>query len=197
MRVAVLGAAAAALLGGTLAIAPLDRPAPRCARRGHAAACTGASCERLASVLVPQAGPPAGPALAGPPLAPPAPAAAAPCTAGPSDALPAPHPAAAQVIAPGLAAPPGAPSAAVPGLGVPGVPGQPRVPAYRRASIPGLPGVGIPGIPVVTDFPATTCPASLTGLRADRTAWSARTLPRVRSARSRAESSARRASSPA
>ena len=54
MRIAVLGAAAAALLGGTLAITPLitvGTPvrAPRACGNGVAAA-----CERLASVLMPE-----------------------------------------------------------------------------------------------------------------------------------------------
>jgi hypothetical protein len=117
MRIAVLGAAAAALLGGALAITPLDTvdtPA-----RGSAA-CTGASCERLASVLVPQAGPPAAPKLA-------APAVPAPAPPAPTSYVPPPltHPAAARVIAPGLGAPPAVPSATVPRLGVPAAPGQP------------------------------------------------------------------------
>ncbi|MGO9155872.1 hypothetical protein [Mycobacterium sp.] len=140
MRVAVLGAAGAALLGATLAIAPLDTPGAPVRGSGACGNGAGGSCERLASVLAPQAGPAGqatGPALAAPVPAPPAPAQAA----GPSYALPAPHPVAAQVIAPGLAPRPGVPSAAVPGLGVPGVPGQTTVPGV------GVPGVGVPGIP--------------------------------------------------
>jgi hypothetical protein len=141
MRVAVLGAAGAALLGATLAITPLDTVGAPVRAPGACGNGAGASCERLASVLAPQAGP-AGQAAAVPALAAPVSIAPAPAlAAGPSDALPAPHPVAAQVIAPGLAPRPGVPSAAVPGLGVPGVPGQTTVPGL------GVPGVGVPGIP--------------------------------------------------
>ena len=140
MRVAVLVAAGAALLGATLAITPLDTVGAPVRGPGACGNGAGASCERLASVLAPQAGP-AGQAAAVPALAAPVSIAPAPAlAAGPSDALPAPHPVA-QVIAPGLAARPGVPSAAVPGLGVPGVPGQTTVPGL------GVPGVGAPGIP--------------------------------------------------
>ena len=132
MRVAVLGAAGAALLGATLAITPLDTVGAPVRAPGACGNGAGGSCERLASVLAPQAGP-AGQAAAVPALAAPVSIAPAPAlAAGPSDALPAPHPVAAQVIAPGLAPRPGVPSAAVPGLGVSGV---------------GVPGVGVPGIP--------------------------------------------------
>jgi hypothetical protein len=141
MRVAVLGAAGAALLGATLAITPLDTVGAPVRAPGACGNGAGGSCERLASVLAPQAGQAAAvPALAAPVSIAPAPALAA----GPSDALPAPHPVAAQVIAPGLAPRPGVPSAAVPGLGVPGVPGQTTVPGVPGV---GVPGVGVPGIP--------------------------------------------------
>jgi hypothetical protein len=141
MRVAVLGAAGAALLGATLAITPLDTVGAPVRAPGACGNGAGGSCERLASILAPQAGP-AGQAAAVPALAAPVSIAPAPAlAAGPSDALPAPHPVAAQVIAPGLAPRPGVPSAAVPGLGVPGVPGQTTVPSL------GVPGVGAPGIP--------------------------------------------------
>ena len=141
MRVAVLGAAGAALLGATLAITPLDTVGAPVRAPGACGNGAGGSCERLASILAPQAGP-AGQAAAVPALAAPVSIAPAPAlAAGPSDALPAPHPVAAQVIAPGLAPRPGVPSAAVPGLGVPGVPGQTTVPGL------GVPGVGAPGIP--------------------------------------------------
>jgi hypothetical protein len=131
MRVAVLGAAGAALVGATLVITPLDTPgapvrAPAACGNG-----AGGSCERLAAVLAPQAGAQAAPAaLAAPPA--PAPLAVAP---------PPPNPAAASVIAPGLAPGPGAPSAAVPGLGVPGVPGTAAVPGVGLPGIPGIPGL--------------------------------------------------------
>jgi hypothetical protein len=141
MRVAVLGVAGAALLGATLAITPLDTVGAPVRAPGACGNGAGGSCERLASILAPQAGP-AGQAAAVPALAAPVSIAPAPAlAAGPSDALPAPHPVAAQVIAPGLAPRPGVPSAAVPGLGVPGVPGQTTVPSL------GVPGVGAPGIP--------------------------------------------------
>ena len=113
MRTAVLGAAAAAaLLGGVLAITPLNTVGtpPQ-----GAMACSGAACERLASVLAPQAGPPAAPAL--PLAAPPAPPAPAPAPPAPLFG----QPAAARVIAPALAGPP----AGVPGLAAPATPGQP------------------------------------------------------------------------
>lgn len=146
MRVAVLGAAGAALLGATLAITPLDTVGAPVRAPGACGNGAGGSCERLASVLAPQAGP-AGQAAAVPALAAPVSIAPAPAlAAGPSDALPAPHPVAAQVIAPGLAPRPGVPSAAVPGLGVPGVPGQTTVPGLGVPGV-GVPGVGVPGIP--------------------------------------------------
>lgn len=135
MRVSVLGAAGAALLGATLAITPLDAPGVPVRGPGACSNGAGGSCERLASVLAPQAGTPAAPALAAPALAaPPAPAPAA-------YAPPPPNPVAAPVIAPGLGASPAVPSAAVPGLGVPGVPGQTAIPGVGLPGVPGIPGL--------------------------------------------------------
>ncbi len=130
MRVAVLGAAGATLLGATLAIAPLDAPGVTVPTPGVCSNGASGSCERLASVLAPQAGTPAAPALAAPPA--PAPAAYAP---------PPPNPAGAPVIAPGLTTSPAVPSAAVPTLGVPGVPGQTAVPGLGLPGVPGIPGL--------------------------------------------------------
>ncbi len=123
MRAAVLGAAAAAtLLGGVLAVTPLstvESPAK------DAVACSGASCERLASVLQPQAGPPATAPVAAAPVAPPLAAPPAPPAPAPAPPAPAPmpflQPAAARVIAPTLAGP----QPAAPGAAVPGTPAQP------------------------------------------------------------------------
>lgn len=117
MRVAVLGAAAAAVLGGAVAISPLsavDKPTQA------STACTVASCERMASVLVPQTGPTAAPAPAAIP-APPAPIAAPARPVPPAPLLG--QPAAARVIAPALVGPPAAPP--VPALAAPTTPGQP------------------------------------------------------------------------
>jgi hypothetical protein len=137
------------LLGATLAITPLDTVGAPARAPGACGNGAGASCERLASVLAPQAGTPAQPALAVPAVAAPVAPAPAPAQAAePSNGLPGPHPAAAQVIAPGLAPQPGAPSAAVPGLGVPGLPGQTALPA---AAVPGIPGLSLPP---GTDIPA-------------------------------------------
>src|SRR5262245_1327146 len=139
MRIAAFGAAAAALLGGTLAVMPLSTDGTPMRGSGACGNGAGTSCDRLASVLVPEpATPPGGAASAGPVLAaPPASAAPAPAQAAePAYALPAPHPVAAQVPAPGgVGAQPGVPSASVPGLGVPAVPGQTALPA-----------VGVPGV---------------------------------------------------
>ena len=62
MRIAVLGAAASALLGGTLAVTPLtsvSTPLPATGTCGKG----GAVCERVASVLMPETPKPSGPAV--------------------------------------------------------------------------------------------------------------------------------------
>ena len=54
MRTALIGAAASAMLGGTLAITPLttvNTPLPVAATA--AGTCAGGKCERVASVLMP------------------------------------------------------------------------------------------------------------------------------------------------
>ena len=85
MRITIIGAASAAVLGGALAVTPVSSvstPMP-------AGGC-GAGCERLASVLMPEAGPPSDPAAANP--------------------APKPFSAAANVIAPGSNPDPSEPS---------------------------------------------------------------------------------------
>src|SRR5271154_5483999 len=102
MRIAVMGAAAAAMLGGTLAVMPISTVSTPMRSAG-----CGAGCERLASVLIPAPDAPSGAAQSG--------------TVQPVAAHPAPAQAssAANVIAPGVSPEPGEPSAAsaVPGVG--------------------------------------------------------------------------------
>jgi hypothetical protein len=97
MRIAVLGAAASALLGGTLAVTPLtsvSTPLP------SAGTCSngGAACGKVASVLMPETPTPSGPA---------AQAGAAPAAqerGGPAEVAPA-----ANLMAPGVPSKPGLP----------------------------------------------------------------------------------------
>ncbi|MCV7381985.1 hypothetical protein H7K38_25560 [Mycobacterium alsense] len=119
MRIAVLGAAASAFVGGTLAVTPLtsvSTPIPATGTCGK-----GVVCEKVASVIMPEAPAPSGEGV-------PAAQAGGPVT---------PFSEAANVIAPpGPPAPGGGPAAAgaVPGFG--GSPG---------AGIGGAPGAGVPG----------------------------------------------------
>ena len=137
MRIAVLGAATAALVGATLAITPLSTVGtPTATRPACNMGVVGPHCDRLSNFLLPetQAHSEAVPAA---PVAPPK-ALAVPATATPpggaANVLPAPHAAAAaQVVAPRVALPPAVPSAAIPGVGAPGVPGQPLGSRARRA----------------------------------------------------------------
>ncbi len=57
MRIALLGAAASALVGGTLAVTPLTSVSTPIQASG---ACGGAKCERVASVLMPETPKPSG-----------------------------------------------------------------------------------------------------------------------------------------
>ena len=160
MRIAVLGAATAALVGATLAITPLSTVGtPTASRPACNNGVVGPHCDRLANFLLPetQAHSEAVPAA---PVAPPK-AIAVPATATPpggaANVLPAPHAAtAAQVVAPRVALPPAVPSAAVPGVGAPGVPGQPL------GTVPGVPGqAAAPGVP---DLPNAGLPSDLNDL---------------------------------
>lgn len=155
MRIAVLGAATAALVGATLAITPLSTvgtPAPT--RPACNNGVVGPHCDRLANFLMPET---QAHSEAVQPLTPAAPpnVVAVPATATPpggaANVLPAPHAAAAaQVVAPRVATPPAVPTAAVPGVGAPGVAGQPvgtvpEVPGQAAApGVPGLPNAGLP-----------------------------------------------------
>jgi hypothetical protein len=130
MRIAVLGAAAAALLGGTLAVTPVTSVSTPMPTGGTCSnGMGGAGCEKLASVLMPEA---------------PAPAA---------QQAPTPFPEAGNVIAPGVAPEPSGPAAAniVPGVATgPGVGGG--APVIGGAVVPGadlgaLPNVNLGGIP--------------------------------------------------
>ena len=130
MRVAVLGVAASALLGGTLAVTPLTSVSPLLPPAG--AQC-GSDCGKVASVLVPQTPTPSGssgaPAAqaAGPHASP----AAANATAPGASQQPGGGPSAARAVPGGSssgAGAGGAPAGALPGLGgVPDVGGSPDV----------------------------------------------------------------------
>ena len=132
MRIAVLGAAASALVGGTLAVTPLtsvSTPIPATGTCGKGVAV----CEKVASVLMPETPKPSGP------QAEPAAQTGAPAT---------PSSEAANAIAPGVPAQPGggpAAAAAVPGVSAPGIGVGGGAPAPAAA----VPGVGLPGVPDV------------------------------------------------
>ncbi|WP_051545798.1 hypothetical protein [Mycobacterium asiaticum] len=151
MRVAIVGAAAAAVLGGALAVAPLTVSNQSRTLPSGGTCSAGKQCDRLASVLMPEAGKQSGaqaprvPSAVEPPAAPspaiaprpetpgnPAPAAYTPPagSSGGSSFLPP----ASNAISP--ANPPAA--AALP----PGIDDYPTLPG-----IGGIPGVGIPGVP--------------------------------------------------
>ena len=162
-RIAVLGAAAAAVLGGTLAIMPLSKVDAPMRASGPCGDGAGVECERVASVLMPEAANTAGTGGVGGTGA--GGHAGTACTGGtgagasggtrvrPACAAPG----AAQVPAPGgLGARSGVPSASVPGLAVPGVPGQAacrpwacREPAARRGQ-PGTRFFRVPARPRLT-----------------------------------------------
>lgn len=137
MRLAIVGNAAAAAIGGTLAVAPLTLSTPERVAGGTCSA--GQQCDRLAAVLMPDTATPSGPAAA-------------------EHAVPAPFEPVADTIAPGLVPRPGVPAAAaVPRVGPPAVPGLPNIPgaagpalppppALPNLAAPSVPGVGIPGI---------------------------------------------------
>lgn len=91
MRLAIVGTAAAAAIGGTLAVAPLTLSTPERVAGGTCSA--GQQCDRLAAVLMPDTATPSGPAAA-------------------EHAVPAPFEPVADTIAPGLVPRPGVPAAA-------------------------------------------------------------------------------------
>ncbi len=62
MRLAIVGTAAAAAIGGTLAVAPLTLSTPERVAGGTCSA--GQQCDRLAAVLMPDTATPSGPAAA-------------------------------------------------------------------------------------------------------------------------------------
>lgn len=143
MRLAIVGTAAAAAIGGTLAVAPLTLSTPERVAGGTCSA--GQQCDRLAAVLMPDTATPSGPAAA-------------------EHAVPAPFEPVADTIAPGLVPRPGVPAAAaVPRVGPPAVPGLPNIPGAAGPALPpppalpnlaapsvpgvGIPGIGIPGVP--------------------------------------------------
>ncbi|EUA11566.1 putative membrane protein [Mycobacterium kansasii 732] len=161
MRVGVVGVAAAAMVGGTLAVAPLTMSGPM--RTPNQGTCTaGQQCDRLASVLMP-----------GTSAQPGKPAQAAPAPAQlPTDALtpvlaPRAAPEAARAV-PGwprrwagtawchrlgsgrAAGRPPLPNAALPpGPGLPDI-GTP----YIGTPNLGIPGLGLPGVPNLANGPA-------------------------------------------
>jgi hypothetical protein len=137
MRIALIGAAASALLGGTLAVTPLTSVSTPLSA---GAACSGAKCERLAAVLLPdtpQPGPDAASAQPGAASAAPAaslgqsgaPVAASAASSGSSSP--------ASFISPASSGSSGgAPGAALPGL-----------PPLDASVLGGLPDAGMLGIP--------------------------------------------------
>jgi hypothetical protein len=144
MRIAVMGAAAAALLGGTLALTPLSSVGTP-TQRGETcdSGTTGEHCQRLASALMPGypasaelPAPAAAPAAA---TAPAAPAPAEPAPAAPAFALP-------SALSGGSGYQPSTPLAAVPNSGVanPVTPGTSGVPNILQPWSPG--SSGIPGL---------------------------------------------------
>lgn len=154
MRIAALGAAAAAMLGGTLAVSPVSSvgpPTPSGAVCANSAA--GADCDRLASVLMPNSAAQSGQAAQA--LPPAVSVARAPEAAGPIEHfMPSPFSAAGQVIAPAVAPRSGSSPTALPVLDDPGLPGVPDpnllagLPnAGALATAPGLADLGMLGLP--------------------------------------------------
>jgi hypothetical protein len=129
MRMAIVGAAAAAAVGGALAVTPLTVSTPT--RMPTGTCSVGQQCQRLESVLMPAPQGTPGALPAGPPLAPAPPAPAAPGSPG----APAPM---GQVV-PGVAGGSGGtmPAAATPGYGSP---------SYGSPSGGGVPGASSPGV---------------------------------------------------
>jgi hypothetical protein len=125
MRTAILGAAASALLGGTLAVTPLTSvssiPPP-----GGPACANG--CDQAGAVLMPESAKPQAPS-----------AAPAGQVGGPSD-----RPAAANLIAPGATAQGSSGAHVVPGVASSG---------GSAAGAGGAPGAGAPGLGGVPDVP--------------------------------------------
>ena len=122
MRITIIGAASAAVLGGALAVTPVSSvstPMP-------AGGC-GAGCERLASVLMPEAGPPSDQAVSANPA-------------------PKPFSAAANVIAPGSSPDPSEPSVDTSTAG--GT--EPRISTGTGVSsssgLQAVPGAGLPAL---------------------------------------------------
>lgn len=137
MRVGVVGVAAAALVGATLAVAPLTFSGP--INAPIQGTCTpGQQCDRLASVLLPDTKAPA--AQAAEPAVPTALEPLADALA-PAVAPRANVPAAARVV----------PGITTPDAGVATVPALPPAAALPNTALPPMPGVGVPppglGIP--------------------------------------------------
>jgi hypothetical protein len=169
MKVAVLGAAASALLGGTLAVTPLSSVSTPLPPAG--AQCVS-GCGKVASVLVPETPRPSG--STGAPAA---------QVGGPH----APSPAAANLTAPGVARQPGGgPSAARAGSTGAGSGGAPAADLPGLGGVPdvaGMPDVGslAPGMAGLTSVPAdaqaiqsvwgtiVAVPSSLVGLAGSAT----------------------------
>ncbi|WP_421844460.1 hypothetical protein [Mycobacterium sp.] len=138
MRVAVAGVAAAAALGGALAVTPLTLSTPSSMPRETCSA--GQQCDRLASVLMPET-------------------ATVSDVSGPvaeARPVPAPFEPIEEAVAPALApravrAVPGILTPRIPGVpGTAGVPAAPLVPPLPNAAVPGAasaPGLAIPGLP--------------------------------------------------
>ena len=134
MRIAVLGAAAAAFVGGTLAVTPLTTVSAPLPAGATCHGAGGSGCEKLAAVLMPEAPKPIAQHAEAPPFS-----------------------EAANVIAPPPAPEPGVPSAAgeVPTGGAGGLVGGGGgggAPVVGGASMPagglgGIPDVGLGGIP--------------------------------------------------
>lgn len=147
MRVAIAGAAAAAVLGGALAVAPLTISNQSRTSTGAGTCSAGQQCDKLASVLMPQTGKPAAAGSNGVPSALEPPEPVSPAVAPKPPAEPAAY------------TPPN-PSPAGPGL-LPGAnntvppassPANALPPGYdpNDAALPGIgqvPGVGVPGLP--------------------------------------------------
>ncbi|ORB83845.1 hypothetical protein B1987_08535, partial [Mycobacterium kansasii] len=161
MRVGVVGVAAAAMVGGTLAVAPLTMTGPM--RTPNQGTCTaGQQCDRLASVLMPGATAQPGKV-----------AQAAPAPAQlPTDALtpvlaPQAAPEAARAV-PGVASPlgPGLPGGDLGPAALPAAPPLPNAALPPGAGLPdigtpyigtpyiGIPGLGLPGVPDLANGPA-------------------------------------------
>src|SRR6516165_5639538 len=140
MRVAVLGVAASALLGGTLAVTPLTSVSPLLPPAG--AQC-GSDCGKVASVLVPETPTPSG------------------SSGAPAAQVAGPHASPAAANAPGASQQPGGgPSAA---RAVPG--GSSSGASAGGAPAGALPGLG--GVPDVGGSPDVAGMAGLTSIPAD------------------------------